>query len=322
MDVIVAASACAIVLLTGRNDGSPLASIAQSTSRGTGRWAPLVIVGALPIAPLLGVHHVADSLDALAAGPAASDAALSAFLIAIIATISLSVALSAPNSITLAIVGALAGTSLATGADVDVRRIVTVLVIATTAPIAAALLAWWLTRLPLHLGGLRADAVLAGARKAAFGALALAYSANDGQKVLFLVAVASGSSIDASARGPIHVATGMALFGAGTLIGLRRSGRALRHGASSPSPVQSLWSQTSAAIVVSVGAAVGTPMSMTQAMVGGVVGAGLTRGWRALRWMPVVRITLSWLWSLPASAAIAYLLTQLLTHLFSPLPLV
>jgi PiT family inorganic phosphate transporter len=310
-----AAAAAVIVLLTGRNDGSPLAALAQSTSRGAGAWAPVLLIAILPLLPLLGVHHVADSLHALAAGPSTSRAGLLAFLLAIIATITLSVLLSAPNSITLAIVGALAGTAMATDSAVDVRRTATVLTIAMVAPVMAAVLAWWLARLPLHLGPARADAVLAGARKTVFVALALAYSANDGQKVLFLIALASGGSVASTARSPALIAAGVLLFGTGTFIGLRRSGRALRHGASSPSPTQSLWSQTSAAIVVTAGAAAGTPMSMTQATVGGVVGAGLTRGWRALRWIPVARIMLSWLWSLPVAAGIAYGLTLLLERL-------
>lgn len=307
-------AAAALVVLVGRNDGSPLAALAQHTSRSRGGWAPVLVTAALPVMPLLGVRHVAEALEALAAGPASSDAGLLAFLLAVLVTVALSVALAVPSSITLAMVGALAGTALGSGEPADWRGILRVLVLAAVAPLLAVAAAWALSRLPLRLRTAEhTPTVLSLARKLVYGGLVVAYSANDGQKVLVAAALVYSATLTEAATSALVVGTSTALFGLGVAVGLRPSGRALRHGASSPGPVQALWSQTAAAAVVGAGSALGAPLSMTQALVGGVVGAGLARGSAAVRWAPVARIGIAWLWSLPLSTLLAAGTTLALT---------
>ncbi|WGD37680.1 inorganic phosphate transporter [Lysinibacter sp. HNR] len=299
--------------LVGRNDGAPLVALAQQTSRGSGLWAPVLVVAALPILPLLGVRGVAESLEALMFGVYFSDQARFSLLLAVVITIALSAVLAVPNSITLALVGALVGVSLANDASINGEIVLRVLLLAAIAPILAMLLAWMLGSLPLRLAPGRAPRVLSILRKIAFAALALVYSANDGQKVLFIATFTTGISLAAAAKNPVLIAVSTTFFLIGVLAGLRRSGQALRQGSVSPGPIQALWAQLSAVTVLSIGTALGAPLSMTQSIVGAVVGSGLTRGWRSIRWMPVARIAAAWLWSLPISAFTAWFLTSLLT---------
>lgn len=51
--------------------------------------------------------------------------------------------------------------------------------------------------------------------------------------------------------------------------------------------------------------ALGMPVSMTQAIAGGLIGAGVAQGAGRVRWYAAVKIVIAWLLTLPASALLA-----------------
>jgi inorganic phosphate transporter, PiT family len=58
--------------------------------------------------------------------------------------------------------------------------------------------------------------------------------------------------------------------------------------------------------------AVGAPVSMTQAVAGGLVGAGGTRGWSRVRWRAAAQLGVAWVLTLPTAFGAAALTTGLL----------
>ncbi|MGW8557889.1 inorganic phosphate transporter [Streptomyces tubercidicus] len=314
MNVAVLIAAAAFVALVGRNDGASLAATALKAAQGSGRWIPAMTLLALPVAPLLGLDAVAASLAELF-GPSFGDpAGAISLLIAVLATVVISLALAVPTSVTLALVGALSGTVLGAGHTPDWAYMARMLGLAAVAPLVAAFLALSLSRLPLPALGRpeRSNAVLARCRTAAFCALALAYSLNDGQKVTFVAAIALHTSIHEAATSPWIQLAAVALFALGMTPGLKSSGRALRQGVFSPAPLPILWAQLSSVASIAAGSALGAPLSMTQSLQGAVLGTGLARGRRSVRWQAAGRIGMAWIWTLPVATGTSFALTALI----------
>lgn len=298
---MTAVLACALVLLTGRNDGSPLVAIAHKAVGRFGWWPPLVLVVVLPLAPLCGVDAVARSLESLYAPGGAPDAMLAAVLV----TLGLSVVVRVPTSITLAMVGAMSGAALV-AEDVDWTAVRRVLLLGVASPVIACLLAWGLAAIPWELSSAaRARSAVARARVVAFVAMSVAYAANDGQKVLLATALAVGGDVAGVGRSP-WLAAGTVVFAVGIGWGLSSSAKALRSGVFSPLPVAALWAQTSTALVVGAGSVLGTPLSMTQALTGSVLGVGLRRGRWSVRWEAAGRVAVAWAWTLPVAGLLGY----------------
>jgi inorganic phosphate transporter, PiT family len=70
-------------------------------------------------------------------------------------------------------------------------------------------------------------------------------------------------------------------------------------------PVHGFSAQTVAASVIQVATAWGLPVSTTQVVSGAVMGAGATRRFSAVRWGVARRIVWAWVFTIPASAALA-----------------
>lgn len=103
---------------------------------------------------------------------------------------------------------------------------------------------------------------------------------------------------------------------AGTLMGGHRLIRTLGRRITDLSTAQGLAAETSAAVVMSVATlVVGVPVSTTQTVTAGVVGAGLAIGPRSVRWSTVGRIAVTWLATPLASAAAAAVIATLIRSL-------
>jgi hypothetical protein len=72
-------------------------------------------------------------------------------------------------------------------------------------------------------------------------------------------------------------------------------------------PVHGFAAQTVAATVIQLATAWGLPVSTTQVVSGSVMGAGATRRFSAVRWGVARRIVWAWIFTIPASAALAAL---------------
>ena len=72
-------------------------------------------------------------------------------------------------------------------------------------------------------------------------------------------------------------------------------------------PVHGFAAQTVAASVIQLATTWGLPVSTTQVVSGSVMGAGATRRFSAVRWGVARRIVWAWIFTIPASAALAAL---------------
>jgi PiT family inorganic phosphate transporter len=78
-------------------------------------------------------------------------------------------------------------------------------------------------------------------------------------------------------------------------------------------PVHGFAAQTVAATVIQLATAWGLPVSTTQVVSGSVMGAGATRRFSAVRWGVARRIAWAWVFTIPASAALAALAALLVS---------
>lgn len=315
MAYALAVAAIIFIGLSGRNDGGPLLALPYRTER-RGAWVPLLFLFlTVPAVAYFGSHTVAESLAALftpgggTSGPSAG--AAFAALLAVLVTLAVAAWVNAPTSITLALIGSLSGSSLALGKGLDTDVLLRVVTLGLAAPFVAALLSYLLARLPVQKmpGGRHSGRVLAWSQRLAFFLLLTAYGLNDGQKVLFAVALALGVSVNEAVTSVGWVFAASAVFVAGALLGVRQSSQFVRHGIARVKPIPLLWAQLASAGAVFSGSALGTPLSMTQSISGALVGSGLARSRRAVYWKAIGRIGLAWVWTLPMAGAVSYVVT-------------
>lgn len=303
------ALAALFAVFTGFNDAGALVGVALRV-RGLRPLAAVVLLGlAVLVAPALLGAAVAATLDhrlvafdhttgpfANAAGPRLP------LLVGIAAAVLVTVVIAGrglPTSLTLALVGGIAGAGVGTRTPVDWAVVAGVLAAAAAAPVVGALVA---------LGACRLLAVLPFAARrlrwlhtAAYTATCVAYGANDGQKMLAVYAAVHGGTPHRYAASLPVLALIGGCFVLGALLGLPRLTAGVG-GQIAPARADAVVAtEFSGACVVLGTAAVGAPVSMTQSLSGALVGTGLSRGGRRVRWRGVLRLGRAWLVTLPAA---------------------
>ncbi|MGW4470986.1 anion permease [Nonomuraea sp. NPDC004354] len=304
LEVVVAGL---FAVVSGMNDGGALLA--------TGLKLPAVrpVVGVLTLVLLTGAvplvsQHVAQTFATRLAsfeGPDASRAMIVAVLSAIAVVLALS-HYGQPTSLTLAIVGGLTGAGLGAGLQVSAASVTLVLAVGMLAPFAGALAGWVVIRLLVLLTDAR------GLRRwhwAGFLLQCVAYAANDGQKMLAVFLIALGTS------GPPVSFTAALLFGLGTVYGMPKAGRTLSREIIVSRPLHGVTAELASGATVIGCAAAGMPVSMTQAIAGGLIGAGVAQGSGRVRWYAAVKIVLAWILTLPAAGLLAALTALALREL-------
>lgn len=312
MTMVLVASFAAVV---GLNDGSPM--VAHTLAAG-GRhpwWriaALAVSLGLLPAVIGTGVAHTyAAGIVDLPKGSAGTAVAIAAVGAATLVVFVLH-RWHRPTSLTLALVGALAGAAAGSGIDVRWRGVGRVLSLGAVAPVLALGLGFAVSRLLAVLNH-RASArrVLGTSDGLAFSVQTVAYSLNDGQKVLLIPVVMAGANL---VSGPQTVLAVTAGFAAGTLAGLRRARRSATVQVVPAHGRHLVAAELASAAVGLGGAALGTPLSMGQACAGANVGSGVADGAARVRWSVARSLAGAWLITLP-SAALAGAAVVALLHL-------
>ena len=310
MGVAVMIASITLIALSGRNDGGPLLALPYQTQR-RHAWVPvLVLFLTVPAVAWWGTRAVAWSLSELFNPGGAGQFGAFAALVGVLATLALAAALNAPTSITLAWIGSLTGTSLASTGTVDGTTRLRVILLGLAAPMVAALLAYLLSRMPIRKipGGTHATDVLLWMKRITFFLMLVAYGANDGQKVMFAVALALSISIDDAGSSVPLMLGASAVFVLGALFGVRQSTKFIRHGVAQTNPLSILWGELASATAVFVGSALGTPLSMTQSITGSLVGTAMALSPKAVYWQAIRRVGFAWIWTLPMAALVSYLL--------------
>jgi PiT family inorganic phosphate transporter len=139
--------------------------------------------------------------------------------------------------------------------------------------------------------------------------VAFSHGANDAQKTMAIITLALFSSGHLSEFAvPMWVALAAALaIGLGTWAGGWRIIRTMGTRIVRMDPVHGFAAQTVAAAVIQLATTWGLPVSTTQVVSGSVMGAGATRRFSAVRWGVARRIVWAWVFTIPASAALAAL---------------
>ncbi|GGO78749.1 inorganic phosphate transporter [Nonomuraea cavernae] len=296
---ILIAVASLFAFVSGMNDGGALLAtgLKLPTVRPvTGIAALVVMVALVPLA----THAVALTfVNRLATfdGPGGKTAMTIAVLASLVVVMVLS-SRGRPTSLTLAIVGGLTGAGLGWGLPVSGGSVALVLFFGLAAPFVGGLLAWVMTRLLVQLTSARG---LGHWHWAGFLLQTVAYAANDGQKMLAIFMIALGFS-DAPLPYTALVAL---LFGIGTLYGLPKAGRTLSREIIVSRPLHGVAAELASGVAVIGCALIGMPVSMTQAVAGGLIGAGVAQGGGRVRWYAAVKIVVAWVLTLPASALLA-----------------
>ncbi|GAB2954671.1 hypothetical protein GCM10027280_48890 [Micromonospora polyrhachis] len=210
-----------------------------------------------------------------------------------------------PTSITLAVLGGLAGAATGAGAHTAWATLAGVLVVAAVAPLVGGALGLLFGMLARRLPTTsRLTTALRLTHLAAFSGQSLAYAANDGQKMFAVVGVGLAMLHGSVGMRPPHwpVLLGLVtVFGAGAVLSLRRMARGATFGLLPPRPWCLVSAELAAATSVLGSAGLGAPVSMTQSMAAGLVGAGTSQGVRRVRWQFAMPVLVAWLVTLPAS---------------------
>ncbi len=140
--------------------------------------------------------------------------------------------------------------------------------------------------------------------------VSLAHGTNDAQKtmgVITLTLIAAG--FQATGTGPEFwvIAVCALAIALGTYVGGWRIIRTVGTGITDVSPVQGFAAEASTTATILASSHLGFALSTTQVASGSVIGAGLGRNRRAVRWRVAGRIGIAWLVTLPCAAAMAAL---------------
>lgn len=292
--------AAAFAVVNGANDGGAMVASQLRVPGLRPLAAILVLTASLVAVPLVLGTGVADTLISglVEASRAAQPQVVATGATAAIVVVAVLTRLGLPTSLTLGMVGGIVGAGLGRGLPVITSGVVRVVLIGLAAPVVGGLLAQRLvtvSAMVLRRRGARGFVVLA---VAATVAQAVAYAANDGQKMFAVVAV---SAVGIT---PPVIAGVALLFTVGAVAGLRAAAGTLGGGVVRGGPQEEVTAQLGAAVAVLSSAALGVPVSMTQAVAGGLVGTGMLRGLRQVRWRVAGQLGLAWVLTLPAAAVV------------------
>src|SRR5437762_3382857 len=102
-----------------------------------------------------------------------------------------------------------------------------------------------------------------------------------------------------------------ATMAVGTAAGGWRIIRTLGHRVVKLQPVHGFAAETSAALIIQVASIYGIPLSTTHVISTSIMGVGAVKRFSGMRWTVVERIVWAWIFTLPATALLGYLLERI-----------
>jgi PiT family inorganic phosphate transporter len=143
------------------------------------------------------------------------------------------------------------------------------------------------------------------------------HGTNDAQKVMGIIGIVLFGTVlqGQEFHIPLWVVLAChAAIGLGTFFGGWRIVKTMGTGLTKLQPIGGFCAETGGGVTILALAHWGIPVSTTHTITGAIVGVGSTRGSRAVRWGVAGRIIWAWIFTIPASAAVAaitYGLTRL-----------
>lgn len=235
-----------------------------------------------------------------------------------------------PISASHSLIGALVGAAIAAKgpAAVHADGLLTVVGALFMSPLLGLVLGYallvavlWAGRGLTYRGGQRLFGFL---QIVSSGFMSYEHGQNDAQKVMGVIAISlfaggllsdpSGGIITDPAQ--LYVPTWVVLacgmvIAAGTGIGGWRVIRTLGSKLAHLTPVEGFAAETSAGLVLEMAALLGVPVSTTHTITGSILGVGSVVSPKRVRWMLGAKIVYAWLFTLPATFALAWLVSEI-----------
>lgn len=185
----------------------------------------------------------------------------------------------------------------------------------------------------------QADKVFRKMQLVSSAAFSLGFGGNDGQKTMGVIAILFASAYaskpdsallgflyghgaemsDAAFYVPVWLkVTCYGLISLGTIIGGWKVIRTLGDGLTKLYPVQGFCSETSGAITLILTAVLGIPVSTTHTVTGAIIGTGLTRGVKRVKWMTAKSIVWAWVLTIPAVIVVSGMIYKIMVHFGVP----
>lgn len=300
-------TAVAFVFVCGANDGGALVALAMRHRAMSASVVLTMLAAAIVIEPAwFGLAVARTFTERLTGGGGQAQLiVLSGAVVALVLVLVLTWR-GIPTSITLAVLGGLAGAGTGLGAPPVWSALGRVLLIGALAPFVGTAVGFGLGRLARRLPATAAmSRLIRITHVAAFGGQCMAYAVNDGQKMFAITGVALAvvhGTTTAAPEAPLGLTLAIAaVFATGAAVSLRRVFRGATAGLLTVRGWQVVSAEFASSVAVLGTAGLGVPVSMTQSMTGGLVGAGASQGMRRVRWQYTMPIMSAWLISLPVS---------------------
>ena len=149
----------------------------------------------------------------------------------------------------------------------------------------------------------------------------LTHGANDGQKTMGIITalLIAGGLLDSQPFiVPVEVIMASAFaIALGTFFGGWRIVKTMAFRLTNLRPYQGFCAETAGGVILTSMAWLGIPVSTTHAIAGGIMGIGATKRLSAVRWGIGKRIVYAWIITIPASAAVAALVSIIMKPLYS-----
>jgi PiT family inorganic phosphate transporter len=118
---------------------------------------------------------------------------------------------------------------------------------------------------------------------------------------------------DKSANIPLWITLTCAfVMAAGTYAGGWRIIKTLGHKMVKMKPVHGFAAETTAATILAVTGYMGMPVSTTHTITTSIMGVGTARRWNAIQWSLVERIVWAWIFTIPVTAVLAYVIYRII----------
>jgi PiT family inorganic phosphate transporter len=310
---LVVAFALVVAYMNGFHDASNAISTTITTRAlraSSALWAAAVLntlgallgIGLLAITVPWAVHllGLGPLTEALRSSPDMLAGALLALLITTFCWDLLTWWFGMPSSTWHAFFGAASGVALVVGTSAAWDRLGLMVAVSLVGPVISATVAYLLMQLIDRLA--RAELLGPGhirfAQTFSASAVAAGHGLNDVRLPLAVVVIALGTAgHDATdATAVILMAAVAVAVGAGTLMGGHRIIRTLGRRLTDLTAAQGLAAESSAAMTMSLGVfGLQSPVSTSQALASSVVGAGIARGRRTVRWRVARDVLLVWI---------------------------
>ncbi len=154
------------------------------------------------------------------------------------------------------------------------------------------------------------------------------FGLNDGQKTMGIIAVLLSAALaqnpDSGVLQVLYnveegqfvpywlIIVSYVLISLGTIIGGWKVIKTLGGGLTKVTPVTGFCSETAGSLTLIITAALGIPVSTTHTVTGAIIGTGLTKGVKSVKWVTAKRIVWAWVLTIPATIVVSGLIYKLL----------